>query len=495
MGDSARVEVVSASTATRPTASRLAGEVVIDTARNNLVAGRRKGGRRQWFGGGDAVRRQLIPVLLLALLIVSIAIPLWIVATAPPDAHGGLHLASLITSFVATSLLVATFVLPSRVRLLTMYLGVERLLRSHRTLALATVALVGAHVVFVLVRSDGAGLALLDLRDAPPRVWAATTATVALVVMVCLAITRRRRRPRYEGWRLAHVLLANVVLLGVALHVIWVSDIGDHGAGQIWLVVLAGVMVAISLHRWVWRPLRAHRNSYVVDEVRAESATAVTVALHAEGHPGVSFRPGQFAWLKIGGSPFVFEEHPFTIASPATEPSRKEFTIKALGDFSEILAGLRPGRTVHLDGPHGSFTIDGLKNTEGFVFLAGGVGVTPMLSMLRTLADRDDDRPALLVVAGRTADDMLHRANIEDLEARLDLRVVEVLEEPPPEWHGEVGWLSEKVLDTALPGYGARWRRDYFICGPGPMVAAAIRILEEWGVSDARIHTELFDVV
>ncbi|MCW2834786.1 MAG: hypothetical protein JWN68_2739 [Nocardioides sp.] len=341
----------------------------------------------------------------------SVAIPMWIVATVPPEAHGGgLHLASMVTSFVAISLLVATFVLPSRVRLLTLYLGVERLLRSHRTLALATLALVGAHVGLVLMRSDGPGLALVDLRNAPPRAWAATTATIALVVMVCLAIARRKRRPRYEGWRLAHVLLSNIVLLGVALHVFWVSDLGGHGAGQIWLAVLADVMIAISLHRWVWRPLRAHRNSYIVDEVREESPTVVTVVLHADGHPGVSFRPGQFAWLKLGGSPFVFEEHPFTIASAATEPWRKESKIKALGDFSEILAGLRPGRTVHLDGPHGSFTTDGLTNSSGFVFLAGGVGVTPMLSTLRTLADRDDDRPALLVVAGRTADDLLHRA-------------------------------------------------------------------------------------
>ena len=74
------------------------------------------------------------------------------------------------------------------------------------------------------------------------------------------------------------------------------------------------------------------------------SPTAVTVVLHAVGHPGTKFHPGQFAWLKIGSSPYVFEEHPFTMASAATEPWRKEFTIKALGDFTEVLAALRPGR-------------------------------------------------------------------------------------------------------------------------------------------------------
>lgn len=452
------------------------------------------GGPRFSFSGGEALRRRLAPVLLLVLLLGSVALPLLVLMTAPPSVRrGDLHLASMVTSLVAASLLVATFVLPSRVRIFTLYLGVERLLRSHRALALVALGLVSAHVGLVLARSEE-GPALLDLRSAPPRVWAGTIATVALVLMVCLAVSRRQRRPRYEGWRLAHVLLANIVLAGSALHVLWVSDLGSRGAGQAWFLALTVVLLVLSLNRWLWRPLRSLRKRYVVDEVREESPTAVTVVLHAVGHPGVDFRPGQFAWLKVGGSPFVFEEHPFTIASAATEPWRKEFKIKALGDFSEILAGLRPGRRVHLDGPHGSFTIDGLKS-GGFVFLAGGVGVTPMLSMLRTLADRGDERPALLVVAGRTADDLLHQANHGDLVARLDLRVVEILEDPPEEWDGEVGWLSEEVLGSALPGHGNRWNRDYFICGPGPMVAAATKIVEDWGVSGRRIHTELFDVV
>ncbi len=445
-------------------------------------------------GGGGAARRRHAPTLWLALVLAGSVFPLWMLWITPAEARsGGWHLASLVTSLVAASLLVATFLLPSRIRALTSYLGVERLLRSHRALALVVVGLVLAHVTFVVVKSD-AHLGVFDLRTAPPRVWAGTSATLALLLMSVLAISRRRRRPRYEGWRLAHVVLANVVLLGTALHVFWLSDLIDYGAGRIWFSLLAGVMVLLSLHRWVWRPLRSRRNVYAVDEVRVESDTAVTVVLHAVGHTGVPFRPGQFAWLKIGESPFVFEEHPFTIASAATAPWRKEFTVKALGDFSEILAGLRPGRRVHLDGPHGSFTLDGLSS-EGFVFLAGGVGITPMLSMLRTLADRGDTRPVLLVVAGRTADDLLRRADSEHLSDRLDLRVVEILEHPPEDWDGETGWLTEAILDAALPGRRTRAHLDYFICGPGPMVAAASTILHHWGIASRRVHTELFDVV
>ncbi len=459
--------------------------------------GRHSGGPRWQIGsGGGAARRRLAPALWVGLVVVSVLVPLAVLATAPTSARGrnSLHLASLAVSLTAASLLVAAFVLPSRIRAVTSYLGVETLLRSHRFLALVVVGLVLVHVAFVLLRAE-AGFGVLDLRNAPPRVWAGTTATLALLAMVPLAVSRRRRRPRYEGWRLVHVGLANVVLVASALHVWWLRDLTEYGPGAAWFTVLAAFMVLLTVYRWVWRPLRARRNRYVVDEVRVESNSAVTVVLHPVGHSGLNFRPGQFAWLKIGDSPFVFEEHPFTIASAATRPWRKEFTVKALGDFSEILAGLKPGRTVHLDGPHGTFTLDGLPS-RGFVFLAGGVGVTPMLSMLRTLADRRDRRPVVLIVAGRTADDLLHRADAEHLDRRLDLHLVEVLEEPPQEWGGEIGWLNEQILDQALPGHPDRADLDYFICGPGPMVAASSRILhDEWEIPSRRIHTELFDVV
>jgi predicted ferric reductase len=349
------------------------------------------------------------------------------------------------------------------------------------------------HVAAVLLRPE-LGPAVLDLREAPPRVWAASIATLALLGLVALGISRRRRRPRYEGWRLSHVVLANVALLATALHVLWLEDLTRYPEARVWFVVVALAMLGALAHRWLWRPLRSRRNRYVVDEVRRESPTAVTLVLHAAGHQGVRFRPGQFAWLKIGTSPFVFEEHPFTIASAATQPARKEFTIKGIGDFSDLVAGLRPGRSVFLDGPHGSFTLDGLTS-DRFVFIAGGVGITPMLSMLRTLADCGDTRPVLLVVAGRTADDLLHRADHEHLDQKLDIKLVEILEEPPDDWDGEVGRFTQDVLEKALPLRRRREVVDYFICGPGPMVAAATRIISDRGVPGRRIHTELFDVV
>ena len=388
--------------------------------------------------------------------------------------------------------MIAAFALPSRVRMLTSHLGIEAVLRSHRLIALATLALVAAHVALVLSGPDG--LRLLDLRSAPPRARAAVTATATLLVLAFLAETRRRRRPRYEGWRLSHLVLASTVVVATGLHVWWLHNTVDRGPMRAWYAFLLLVVLGLLAYRWVWRPLRAVRRSYVVDEVRTVGPSAVMVALHAKGHAGVPFLPGQFVWLKLGGSSFVFEEHPFTIASSAASPWRKEFTIKALGDFTELLAAMRPGRTVYVDGPHGRFTTRGLEGT-GFVFLAGGVGITPMLSMLRTLADENDRRQHYLFVAGRSVDDLLHRREIARLSRALHLTVVEAVDQPPEGWTGVTGRLDAEVLAAWLPAPRLRKRLHYFLCGPPLMVTGLSAALRDLGVPPLRIHTELFDMV
>ncbi len=130
-------------------------------------------------------------------------VPLWALWSAPEYAHQGIaRWVSLSTALAAASPLVLTFVLPSRFWPLTGDLGVERVLRGHRALALTVVALVLVHVVAVLLR-PGPGLALLDLRSSPPRVWAASIATLSLHVLWLGDLTRypeARGGSSRSGW-------------------------------------------------------------------------------------------------------------------------------------------------------------------------------------------------------------------------------------------------------------------------------------------------------
>jgi 3-phenylpropionate/trans-cinnamate dioxygenase ferredoxin reductase subunit len=433
--------------------------------------------------------------ILLAMVVVPLGMS---VAAGPNRTEGMVAELSLAAGLVAASLLVAAFALPSRVRAFTAQLGIETVLRVHRAIAVLAVVFVVGHILLV-VASDPEGLAILDLRNAPPRVWAATTATGALLLTVVLAATRRRRKPRYEGWRLAHICLAFVMLAGTALHILWLQNMVDRLATRIWFTILLGCALAVIGYRWFWRSLRSRLRPYVVGEVRIYSPTSAGLVLRAHRHTGVPFRAGQFFWLKFSGSPYTFEEHPFTAASSANDPARKEFIIKESGDFTELLAAMRPGRRIYIDGPHGSFTMDGLR-TPSLVFIAGGVGITPMLSMLRTLASDGDPRPILLVTAARTVDDLLCRGELHLLRRRLRLWLVEVLSQPPAGWPGETGRVDAELLGRYLfPQYSGipvpLLKSDYFLCGPPAMVSGVLDALNKLGIPEERVHTELFDTV
>src|SRR6185503_166059 len=123
---------------------------------------------------------------------------------------------------------------------------------------------------------------------------------------------------------------------------------------------------------------------------------------------------------------FSITQHPFSFSSSA-EREEVELAVKALGDFTSTVSELEPGTTVYVDGPHGVFSID-QDEGPGFGLLAGGVGIAGLISMLRTMADREDMRPVLLFYANRDWDGVAFREEIEQLKEKLSLSVVHVLE-------------------------------------------------------------------
>jgi predicted ferric reductase len=402
------------------------------------------------------------------------------------------------TGLLATSMLVCAVVLPSRLRSLTRTFGIDRVLSMHRFVGLAVTVLVMLHIMFV-VAANPANLALFDVVHAPKAARAAVSATVALGGLIALTVLRKRLRHRYEVWRWMHVALAGAVLVFSTLHIWWLNHLVWDAAMGLLLVVLALGVLAVLGYRWLWLPLFGARREYVVREVRPETSTVSTLVLEPRrdglrrGCRTLEFIPGQFAWLRLNPS-IRAQEHPFTIASSAHFGLWTEFTIRHSGDFTRELRLLRPGSPVWVDGPHGAFTVD-LERTTGLVMIAGGVGITPMMSMLRTLAHRRDRRPHRLLVIARTLDELLFRAELRQLQQRLDLTIVELLRRPPPGWTGAYGAVDEALLTSLLPGTFRRNQLDYYLCGPPDLVTAVLGVLQGLAIPHPRIRTEQFDFV
>jgi 3-phenylpropionate/trans-cinnamate dioxygenase ferredoxin reductase subunit len=389
--------------------------------------------------------------------------------------------------FAALVVLALQLVLPARARFFTEPFGVDVLLRFHREMGIVAAVLIVAHVV-VLMGDDPDKLSLLNPVGAPWRAVAGVGALVALLVLLASSTIRQRLALSYEGWRFAHLTLGLVVVGASVAHVLGVGRYLalDSLRGVALLVIVAAALGAFVLR--VGRPFAATGRPYVLDEVRAEHGHAVTLALRADGHDGLRFTPGQFVWLKLAHAPYALSEHPFSLSGAAGDPARPRVTVKALGDFTARARSLRVGTRVLLDGPHGAYR-PALPDA-GYVLVCAGIGITPAMSVLRTLAQDGDRRPVLLVDGNRTWEDVTFREELDELRGRLALDVVHVLSRPGDDWAGERGRVDERLLARVLPDDAAA--RNVLVCGSPAFADDVARALTALGVPPAHLHVERF---
>ncbi|MFI7588224.1 ferric reductase-like transmembrane domain-containing protein [Spongisporangium articulatum] len=426
---------------------------------------------------------------------VALLVPLALSVDAAPTGRPFLEL-GLTTGVLAASCLLLTVLAASRIRFLSKAFGIDTVLAGHRWLGGATLALVLAHVALVVADDPGRNVGLLLVVDAPARARAATVATACLLLIWLSTLLRRRLRIRYEWWRAVHAVLTAGALVLTGLHVWWLRHLIQDPAMRAWYFATSGLLLAVLTNRWLLRPLRGARFDYVVERLYRESPDVWTVALRPR-HPwrrGLRFQPGQFAWISVAGRTSRWDDHPFSIASSAAARRRLEFTIRDAGDFTHGVGGLAPGTRVRVDGPHGSFTA-GAPRAPHLLLVAGGVGITPMMSMLRTLSSREERLPGLLVVAARHEHDLLFRDELAWLARRLGLEVVEVLSAPGPGWRGPTGRVDAALLASLIRTRRRRIGLEVHVCGPDGMVTAVRGAAEQLGVPAARVHAEQFSAV
>jgi predicted ferric reductase len=383
------------------------------------------------------------------------------------------------------------FGLTARFRHVTEVWGEDVIYHFHRQLSLIAVGLVVAHVLIMSVTRPEM-FALSNAREVPLGAVFAMLSVGALIVLVVTALWRADLRIRYETWHTTHIALSvAAVTLGLLHMVGWAFFLADPWKRTVW-IGLTIFWIGMLAYVRVFKPLFTLRRPYRVSEVRSERGDTTTLVMLPEGHPGFRFTPGQFGWLTLWGSPFKITGHPFSFSSSAAvTDGRVEMSIRNLGDFTSGIGKVPIGRRVYLDGPYGAFTIG--NPADMHVLIAGGVGVTPMMSMLRTLADRGDKRPVVLLYGSKDWESITFREDLEALEKRIDLKVVHVLSSPPQGWRGETGFIDATMFKRHLPPPYVD--HEYFICGPGPMMDAIEKALGELNVPMSKYHSERYSFV
>jgi predicted ferric reductase len=433
-------------------------------------------------------------VLWLGVYLAAVTVPLFALLPGPAAGRGFLWDFAMALGYAGLAMFGVQFALTARFRRATAPFGIDIVYYFHRYLAVAALAVVVAGHYGILRATNPAALGSADPTSAPAYMTAGRVALVLFALVVVSSLARRALRIDYDGWRIAHAALATTAFAAALSHLLGAGRFLDTPWKQALWAAYGAFWVLLIAYVRVLRPLRVARRPWKVADVRAERGAVWTLALEpAHATEGLRFAPGQFAWLTLRASPFAMREHPFSIASSAERPRRIEFSIKELGDFTSTIKDTKPGETAWIDAPYGTFGIDEHPHAEGYAFVAGGVGIAPIMSMLRTLADRGDRRPLVLFYGNRVWDRVAFREELDALAQRLNLEVVHVLLEPPADWTGERGFVTEDVLMRHLPI--TRHRFEYFLCGPVPMTKSVERALAALGVQAARVHSEIFDWV
>ena len=204
--------------------------------------------------------------------------------------------------------------------------------------------------------------------------------------------------------------------------------------------------------------------------------------------PELNYKPGQFFFVALKQNGKELNKH-FSFSSSPTETGFIEFT-KRLTDheYSMALKAAKVDDWARIDGPYGAFTFEG--EYPKIVLLAGGIGVTPFMSICKNATDKQLQSKITLFLGCRTPNDIPFRQELETMQqANKNLKLHFVVNQPTPDWKGATGVITADMIQKELPDY-----KDniFYCCGPPGMVAAMEKLIDTIGLPKAQLKLEYF---
>lgn len=427
---------------------------------------------------------------LIVLYLTAVTLPLiasWLVGGPPRPLRE--ELASGL-GILAFSMILMEFVLSGRFKSISNGVGMDVTMRFHQIMARTALVFALLHP-FLYRGAPSGGQRPWD----PTRQLTITTdfsdlstgiaAFLILPCLVLLAIGRTRLDFKYETWRLMHGIGALLIAALLLHHTIHAGRYGSLPVmTSIWQAMTA-LAVGSLLYVYLVVPLRDKARAWRVTSVTRLTPKQWELTVTPNGHSGLEYKAGQFVWLNVGHSAFSLKENPFSISSAPAAGPEVSFIIKELGDFTRTIGQIAPGTVAYLDGPYGNLSVDG-RDEPGVALIAGGVGIAPLIGILRQMRLTGDTRRVKIIYGNRLEDQIACR---DELDAE---DVTYVLTEPPKGWQGETGFLDAELMDRVFSS--TEFKEWVFVmCGPAIMMNIVEDHLIERGTPSSRILSERFD--
>ncbi|WP_341925026.1 ferredoxin reductase family protein [Nocardioides psychrotolerans] len=365
-------------------------------------------------------------------------------------------------------------------------LGSDRLARWHAMGGRYLISLLSAHALlltwgYALTSQTGFLAQTKVMIFVIPDVLLATIGFALLLLVGLVSARKVRERVSYETWYLLHLLTYAAVGLSF-LHVLSAgADFQTGWAKAAWITLYAAVAAALLWYRWLVPVRDALRHQLRVAAVVQEGPDVVSIVVSGTDLDRLGAQPGQFFRWRFLTARGWWQSHPFSLSAlPTTGQMR--ITVKDLGDHSRDLQGLRPGVRVIAEGPYGAFT-PARRRGHGVLLLAGGIGITPLRTMLEHLGP--ETGPVTLVYRANQPEELIFAAELEELARAAHVEVHYALGLPG----GDGDVLVGRRLGDLVTGLAAR---DAFVCGPPRFMEAARDSLLRCELPARHIHSEQF---
>ena len=440
----------------------------------------------------SALRRHVAAAVVYAIVLANagVIVGLWVRGgNLQPGSAGELFTSiGRITGLLSAYLALIQVVLLARLPALERAVGLDRLSVWHRWNGHACIDLVVAHVVFTVW-----GYALMDRftigeelstmlgGGVYPGMITATIGTAMLLAVVATSVVIVRRRLSYEWWYAVHLL----AYAGIALS--WFHEIPtgnelvlDRAAADYWRGLYLATIALLVVFR-LGKPLyQLLRHRLRVAEVSEEIPGVVSLRIVGRRLDRLGAEPGQFFLLAVPRPAPHLVAHPFSLSALPDGRSLR-ITVKSLGDHTARLADVAPGTRVLVEGPFGVFTESARRGRDKVLLIAGGIGITPIRSMVERMHG-----DVVVVHRVLTDDDLVFKDELDELAAASGLVVHYVI----GDHRGEgAQLLSPEHLRELVPDAADR---DVFLCGPPAMTDAIGHNLRAAGVPRRRLHVERF---
>ncbi len=239
--------------------------------------------------------------------------------------------------------------------------------------------------------------------------------------------------------------------------------------------------------------LHPRRLSLRVSEIREETSSTKTLRLVSISSNGYlpPFQAGQYinVFVDISG---VRTSRPYSISSSPSQRGYYDITVRKVEDgfvSSYLLEEVKVGQVLETTAPAGNFYYNPLFHGDDLVFLAGGSGITPFMSMIREVTDKGLDRKMHLVYGSQWEDDVIFQDELEDRALHHgNFKYSLVLSSPPDGYTGLKGFITAELLEQVL---GNMYDKMFYICGPKPMYAYCVKELEKLGIPSRKVRMEI----